>query len=205
MQGSTPVGLRPAGVPVPASPTRFRVRVVSITLMSELVKVLLERFCSCGEVEVLVCRAEALGPGDVVVEQVDTGRKMVIFGSLPAHETVAHHLASGAFSLLSVDASAEELRAAVESLTSGPPVVATGIVKALASIPQVSREGDTRITTRERDVLSLLQDGLSNGEIAERLSVSPNTVRSHLQSLSSKLGVTSRSKLAARARALRIS
>lgn len=142
-----------------------------------------------------------LASGDVLVEEAASGRRLVIFGSKPSHGVVASHLAGGVFSLLSIDASGEELRAAVTSLTDGPPVVSTGVVMALASGPP-ERIEQARITLREREVLALVQEGLSNVEIGARLSVSPNTVRSHLQSLSSKLGVTSRAKLAARARSL---
>jgi DNA-binding CsgD family transcriptional regulator len=52
------------------------------------------------------------------------------------------------------------------------------------------------------DVIRLLVQGHSNSEIADGLYLSPNTIRSHLQAISAKLGVTSRAKLAARARAL---
>ena len=61
-----------------------------------------------------------------------------------------------------------------------------------------------KLTARERDVLKLLVDGHSNREIAGRLFVSPNTVRSHLQSISTKLGISSRAKLAAYGRSVPI-
>ncbi len=59
--------------------------------------------------------------------------------------------------------------------------------------------GDLDITPRERDVLALIVDGATNGEIAHRLSVSIYTVKSHVRSLLGKLGVTSRSQAAQRA------
>jgi DNA-binding NarL/FixJ family response regulator len=49
------------------------------------------------------------------------------------------------------------------------------------------------LTPRELEVLRLLAEGLTNREIAERLVVSPLTVHTHLGSIYSKLGVTSRS------------
>ena len=48
------------------------------------------------------------------------------------------------------------------------------------------------ITKRELEVLSLLAEGLSNAAIGERLHISPNTVRNHVQNLLAKLGASSR-------------
>jgi LuxR family maltose regulon positive regulatory protein len=56
------------------------------------------------------------------------------------------------------------------------------------------------LSTREQEVLRLLADGLSNAEIAERLVVTPGTVKRHLHNLYSKLGVENRTQAAAFAR-----
>ena len=56
-----------------------------------------------------------------------------------------------------------------------------------------------RLSAREREVLELLAKGHSNTEIANELSISVNTVRTHLQAVSSKLNVTGRAGLAAAA------
>jgi len=53
------------------------------------------------------------------------------------------------------------------------------------------------LTPREREVLSLLAEGLTNGRIADKLHVSTNTVASHLKSVYPKLNVTSRAQAAA--------
>ncbi|MDP9353559.1 MAG: helix-turn-helix transcriptional regulator, partial [Chloroflexota bacterium] len=56
------------------------------------------------------------------------------------------------------------------------------------------------LTRREREVLSLMVQGLtSDRELAEHLLVSPNTIKYHLKNLFSKLGVSSRAQLIARA------
>jgi DNA-binding NarL/FixJ family response regulator len=49
-----------------------------------------------------------------------------------------------------------------------------------------------RLTPREREILGMLADGISGGQIARKLSVSPNTIRSHIQNIRSKLNVHSR-------------
>jgi DNA-binding CsgD family transcriptional regulator len=54
-----------------------------------------------------------------------------------------------------------------------------------------------RLTAREREILDLVAEGKSNGEIAERLWVSPGTVRKHLDNIYAKLGVHTRTAAAA--------
>ena len=98
--------------------------------------------------------------------------------------------------MVGIDASRPELLAAIASLDDGPAFVSSSVVRTLAAGPSES-EPTGRLTAREREVFRLVVEGQSNREIADRLFVSTNTVRSHLQSISSKLGVGSRTKLAA--------
>jgi DNA-binding CsgD family transcriptional regulator len=60
------------------------------------------------------------------------------------------------------------------------------------------------ISDREYEVLRLLADGLSNQEIAKRLFVSPNTVKTHLSHLYAKLGVKRRTQAIHKSKALRL-
>ena len=85
------------------------------------------------------------------------------------------------------------MRQALDALESyGPP--------ASVRVP----DSNEVISPRELDVLRLLAEGASNQLIAERLSISIWTVKSHVTSLLTKLGVASRTQAAARARELRI-
>jgi DNA-binding CsgD family transcriptional regulator len=61
------------------------------------------------------------------------------------------------------------------------------------------RTGWASLTPTEREVVALTARGLSNAAIGHELLISPGTVRTHLRSVFSKLGVTSRTELAARA------
>lgn len=66
-----------------------------------------------------------------------------------------------------------------------------------AHTPAVPPDDPAGLTAREREVVRLLADGLSDREIASRLSISPHTVHGHVANLLAKLGVESRTAAAA--------
>jgi DNA-binding NarL/FixJ family response regulator len=101
--------------------------------------------------------------------------------------------------VLSLDASPEELSAAVRALGEG---LCTGSPALLGSLlerrPALAlSDGDPVVdplTAREREVLQLAAEGLANKQIALSLGISEHTVKFHLSSLYTKLGVTSRTE-----------
>jgi DNA-binding NarL/FixJ family response regulator len=60
-----------------------------------------------------------------------------------------------------------------------------------------SVEGPDALTPREREVVALLAEGLTNGEIASRLFISPKTASVHVSNILAKLSMTSRTEVAA--------
>ena len=60
---------------------------------------------------------------------------------------------------------------------------------------------DVKMTTRERGIVDLITEGLSNKEIATKLSIATDTVKSHVHNILEKLSLRSRVQVAARARA----
>ncbi len=58
-------------------------------------------------------------------------------------------------------------------------------------------EGGSALTNREREILALLADGLGNKQIAAQLGISTNTVKTHLELLFEKFGVSSRAEAVA--------
>jgi DNA-binding CsgD family transcriptional regulator len=77
------------------------------------------------------------------------------------------------------------------------------IARAGGNLPSIERPspddtiGGTVLTNREREILALLADGLGNKQIAARLGISTNTVKTHLELLFEKLGVSSRAEAVA--------
>ena len=72
------------------------------------------------------------------------------------------------------------------------PVTSCGRREAGSQSSDVRDDALNGLTTRERQVIDLVADGLTNAEVAERLWISPGTVRRHLENVYGKLGVHTR-------------
>jgi DNA-binding NarL/FixJ family response regulator len=109
-------------------------------------------------------------------------------------------LRAGARGFLTKDAGADEIRAALEAVTGGAaaidPAVHHHVVAALAE-PDDAPDLPDGLTPREAEVLALIAAGLTNAEIADRLVVSPTTVKSHVNHLFAKAGVRDRAQAVA--------
>jgi DNA-binding NarL/FixJ family response regulator len=110
-------------------------------------------------------------------------------------------LAAGAQGFLGKDAPPEELLDAVRRTSAGespfsPPVLRRLVRAALDAHRPGQAAPPQGLTDRERDVLALVGDGLSNAEIAARLHVAVSTVKTHVAALMTKTGATNRVRLA---------
>jgi DNA-binding NarL/FixJ family response regulator len=90
---------------------------------------------------------------------------------------------------------------AIEGTVNGQTFVDPGVAgKLFANVATGAGGGETTIaadlSARERDVLKLIANGLSNADIADRLFLSEGTVRNYVSSILTKLGVTDRTQAA---------
>ena len=103
-------------------------------------------------------------------------------------------LQAGAIGYLLKDVTADDLAQAIRAAHAGrstlSPEAAQALVRAASQPPAPGLD----LTERERAVLALMVEGLNNTQIAARLTVSPSTVKSHVSSILSKLGVASRTE-----------
>jgi DNA-binding NarL/FixJ family response regulator len=115
---------------------------------------------------------------------------------------------AGASGYVARDGSIDDLVAAVESVARGecllPPDIAAKLFRRVATLAREPRLEpiQERLTARELDVLRLIEEGLSNKEIAMALSIELPTVKNHVHSILEKLNVRRRTAAAARARRL---
>jgi DNA-binding NarL/FixJ family response regulator len=106
-------------------------------------------------------------------------------------------LRAGARGYLTKDAGAEQIRSAVEAVARGEaaldPTVQHHVVAAVAEAGEAPPLPDG-LTPREAEVLTLIAEGLTNTEIAERLVVSAATVKSHVNHIFAKIGARDRAQ-----------
>lgn len=128
--------------------------------------------------------------------------RVLILTTFDLDEHVYAALAAGASGFLLKDAMPEEIVRAVQVVAAGDsllaPAVTTRLVRELANRPRAGRPRPgllDLLTEREREVLVLVAEGLSNGEIADRLVVSPLTAKTHVSRILAKLGLRDRTQL----------
>ena len=106
-------------------------------------------------------------------------------------------LQAGAISYLLKNVSALDLAQAIRAAHAGRSVLAQEATAALVQTTREERELGHDLTAREREVLQLVAQGLSNTEVGRQLAISRSTVKFHLSSIFSKLGVSNRPELIA--------
>ncbi|MFF5440086.1 response regulator [Streptomyces achromogenes] len=130
--------------------------------------------------------------------------RVLVLTTFDLDEYVYDALRAGASGFLLKDASADQLAEAVRVVAAGDALLAPGITRRL--IAEFSRlDGGGRaplrrrvgeLTERETEVLALIAQGLSNAEIAERLVVAEQTVKTHVGRILVKLGLRDRTQAA---------
>jgi DNA-binding NarL/FixJ family response regulator len=133
--------------------------------------------------------------------------KVVVLTTYADDHSVIQALRAGACGFLTKDATGPQIAAALEAAKRGEsaidPAVQHHLVKAIARTaplqwtPPDQSELPDGLTPREASVLTLIADGLSNAEIAARLTVTETTVKSHINHLYGKTGARGRAQAVA--------
>ncbi len=127
--------------------------------------------------------------------------KVLVLTTFDLDDYVYEALRSGASGFLLKDASARELADAVRLIAAGDALLAPGVTRRL--IAEFARMGAPRgpsrrqldgLTERESEVLALIACGMSNAEIAGRLVVAEQTVKTHVSRILMKLGLRDRTQ-----------
>ncbi len=155
----------------------------------------------CGEVKPDVVLMDLVMPGmdgaaaTHLIREKHPNTQVIALTSFKEASQVQAALHAGAIGYLLKDISAEELARAIRQAHAGKPALAQ---EALEVLVQAARNPESvmvyDLTERELEVLGLMAEGLNNRQIAERLVVCVSTAKSHVSSILSKLGASTRTE-----------
>jgi len=131
--------------------------------------------------------------------------RVIVMGLLPAHGEFVELVKAGVAGFILKDATIDVFVSTIRTVADGgsvlpPPLTATLFSHVAAQARARGRRGvkaAVRMTARERQVVGLIADGLSNKEIADRLHVATHTVKSHVHNILEKLTLHTRLEVAA--------
>lgn len=133
------------------------------------------------------------------------GVRVIVMDLLPIHEELVEFVNAGVAGFILKDATLEEVMGTIRAVAGGktvlPPEMTSTLFSQIVSdaiirgTPDISES--TELTSREKEVVSLIGDGLSNKAIAKDLGISPHTVKSHVRNVMDKLALHSRLQIAA--------
>ena len=148
------------------------------------------------DVAVIDVRMPELDGADVLVALREEGlpTNVVFLSAFLDSQTVYDAVAAGAKAYLSKEADSDEIVAAIAAAARGDTILGPEVQTGLAEQIRLREESDARprLSAREHEVLRLIAQGLSAPEIGARIHLSTATVKTHLQHLYEKLGVSER-------------
>lgn len=118
----------------------------------------------------------------------------VVVAETPTDVMIVDLFAAGARGLVLAESAPDLLAGAVRAVRNGHLYIDPRAAHALVAMAVMGRRnrGPFGLTAREQRVLTLMMDGGKNREIAEQLGISPETVKSHVRSVMTKLGAVDR-------------
>lgn len=120
--------------------------------------------------------------------------EVIALTSFKEEELVENALHAGAIGYLLKDVTAEELAEAIRAAHAGQATLSPEAAQALVHAANQPAPPGEDLTERELEVLALMIEGLTNRQIAGKLTVSPSTIKSHVRSILTKLDVDSRTE-----------
>jgi len=131
--------------------------------------------------------------------------RVIVMGILAIQEDVADYVRAGASGFVMKDASFDDFISTIRAVAAGQQVLPPALTSSLfAQIvrhevvkDRVKLRSEVRLTSREREVVDLLSEGLSNKEISSRLNIAIHTVKSHVHNVLEKLALHSRLEVVA--------
>ncbi len=129
----------------------------------------------------------------------DPKAKVLVLTSFKEDDLVTAAMNAGAIGYLLKNVTADELAAAIRLAAVGKRTLSPEATEALIHAAQRDDMMVEELTAREREVLTLVKEGLNNHEIAEKLYLSVSTVKFHVSSILGKLGVGNRTEAVAMA------
>lgn len=137
------------------------------------------------------------------------GLKIIVMDLLPLQEDIYEFVKAGASGFILKEAGVKEFLKTIRLVNKGQKILPSNLTGSLfsqivtdaAKTPKVSGlVRSVRMTKRERQVIELISDGLSNKEIGWKLHLSPFTVKSHVHNILEKLAIHNRIEIAKYAR-----
>jgi DNA-binding NarL/FixJ family response regulator len=135
--------------------------------------------------------------------------KVIVMDLIPVQADVVEFVKEGVAGFILKDATFEDFVGTIRSVAEGESVLPRSLTGSLFSqiIEKVAGEGkvglveSVRMTKREREVIELIAEGLSNKEIAQQLNIATYTVKSHVHNILDKLALHTRLQVASYAHA----
>jgi DNA-binding NarL/FixJ family response regulator len=128
---------------------------------------------------------------EILKRSVDTA--VIVFTAYSERALLSRSLESGAKGYILKEAPHETLLRAIEKVAGGETFVDPALMPNLIQ----GRDGGDALTQREREILQLLADGMSNADVAQRLFISQETVKSHVRHILVKLEADTRTQAVA--------
>lgn len=125
------------------------------------------------------------------------GVQVIALTSFREGDLVRQALQAGATGYLLKGVTMEDLATAIRSAYTGRPILSPEALQALTLSTRQAPEIGQDLTDRQLEVLALMVDGLSNAEIAVRLTITVSTARFHVSSILRKLGAANRAEATA--------